>query len=394
MPMALEGIKVIDLTRHSPGPFCTMVLGDLGADVLRVEQPAQQGERSSPRDTQQDRRAAAFNALNRNKRSIVLNLRHPEAQRVLHALCGDADVLVEGYRPGVVKRLGCDYETISALNPRIVYCSISGFGQTGPYQSLAGHDINYISVGDALGVIGFKDGPPAIPQNIIADYAAGGMHGAIGILGALMARERTGRGQYVDISMMYGVIYLMASMASEYFRNGTVPRRGETRLSGEVPYYGVYECGDGRYLSLGCIEPHFWEPLCRALGREEFIPHQHDEAKHPEIFAFFRETFKTRPRDEWVDFLSGAGDIAVARVYSIDEVFQDPQVQHREHPLLAGTLDGEPVRQPGIGPKLSDTPGSVRSLGPLTGEHTEEVLLGLGYTQEQVQGLMEQGAVT
>ena len=177
MTTALNGIKVIDLSRMAPGPFCTMVLGDLGADVLRVEEPGggrMAHARGGVASESEARRRSAFNALNRNKRSIALNLKSPDAQDVLHGLVKDADVFVEGFRPGVVRRLGCDYETLSALNPRLVYCSLSGYGQDGPYSGLVGHDINYISVGGALGVIGSEDGPPVIPYNIVADYAGGG----------------------------------------------------------------------------------------------------------------------------------------------------------------------------------------------------------------------------
>ena len=210
MLQALQGIKIVDLTKHAPGPFCTMVLGDLGAEVTRVEQAVTKSDRGRHWDDKKERRDAAFNALNRNKRSIALNLKHSVSKKILHALCEQADVFVEGFRPGVVDRLGCDYATISSINPRIVYCSISGFGQSGPYRTLAGHDINYISIGGALHAIGERGGPPAIPQNILADYAAGGLHAAVGILSALMARGHTGKGQFVDISMTDGVIYLLS----------------------------------------------------------------------------------------------------------------------------------------------------------------------------------------
>ncbi|HEY7270011.1 MAG TPA: CoA transferase, partial [Dehalococcoidia bacterium] len=224
MAMALEGIKVVDLSRLAPGPFCSMMLGDMGADVLLVEAPPDQlpGRNAIPQQANAARQMAAaagmgrgpaYNALGRNKRSIVLNLRSDEGKKVFFDLVKDADVVLEGFRPGVVKRLGVDYEAVSKVNPRAVYCSLSGFGQTGPYSGLVGHDINYISVGGALGVIGWPGTPPAIPMNLLADFAGGGMHAAYGILAALMARERTGTGQYVDIAMSDGVLYLLASVA-------------------------------------------------------------------------------------------------------------------------------------------------------------------------------------
>ena len=376
-----------------------MILGDFGAEVLRVEEPPGSPRHRAEeaawgvRSVQEARRWAAFNPLNRNKRSIALNLKHPEGRRILHQLCKEADIFVEQFRPGVVQRLGCDYETLSRLNPRLIYCSISGYGQEGPYRNLVGHDINYISLGGALGLVGPKGGEPVIPYNIIADYAAGGLQAVVGILIALLAREKTGRGQYVDMAMLDGVIYLLAVVFAEYFAQGVVPRRGEMRLNGGVPYYNVYECKDGEYISLGCIESPFWQNLCRALGREDFIPSQHDADAYPDIFAAFRRIFKTRTRDEWWEYLYSLGDIAVGKVYRLDEVIQDPQVRERKMVLEVGQLDGEIVRQVGIGPKLAETPGEVRSLGVPTGAHTDEVLRSLGYTPEQLKRLREEGVI-
>ncbi len=396
MPMALEGIKIVDLSRMAPGPFCTMVLGDLGADVIRVEEPGggrMARERSAEIDQTQTRRRAAFNALNRNKRSIALDLKNPDAQRALHDLTKDADVFVEGFRPGVVSRLGCDYRTLSAINPRLVYCSISGYGQDGPYSSLVGHDINYISVGGALGVIGPRDGAPVIPYNIIADYAGGGFHAATAILAALMARERAGRGQYVDVAMSDGVAYMLASLMSEYFSGGAPPERGRTNLNGGAPYYNVYRCRDGRYLSVGCIEPWFWSALCEALGREDLIAGQFDPDRAEYIENELARAFETRDRDDWWETLSAVSSIAVTRVTTIEEAARDPQNLHRRMVIEAGQVDGETVKQVGIGPKLSDTPGSVRSLGATVGQHTDRILSDLGYSARRIARLRESGAV-
>jgi crotonobetainyl-CoA:carnitine CoA-transferase CaiB-like acyl-CoA transferase len=384
--MPLDGIKVVDLTRLAPGPFCTMVLGDMGAEVIRVEEPS----RSSEPDVDAERRAA-FNALNRNKRSIGLDLKLPQAQEALQRLCRDADVFVEGFRPGVVQRLGCDYDTLSAANPGLVYCSISGYGQDGPYRDLVGHDINYLSIGGALGLIGQEDGTPTIPYNIIADYAAGGLQAVVGIMGALMAREKLGRGQYVDIAMTDGVAYMLAAVASDFFREGIVPRPGAMPLNGGAPYYNTYRCKDGKYLSIGCIEPRFWENLCTALSTEEFIPHQHEQERYPEIFDRFRRIFGSRTRDEWWETLREAGDVAVGPVYSLDEVFEDSQMRHRGMSQEVGRGNGEPVRQVGVGPKLSRTPAKARHAGALSGEHTHEVLRELGYSSEQIADIVQPG---
>jgi len=337
-------------------------------------------------------RILAHNALGRNKRSIVLNLRKEEARQVFYRLAESVDVVLEGFRPGVVKRLGVDYDTLRPLNPRLVYCSLSGYGQDGPYAAMVGHDINYISIGGALGAIGWPGQPPAIPLNVIADFAGGGLHAAFAILAALLAREKTGRGQYVDIAMSDGVMYLLAMPLTLYFYNGTVVRPGEHLLNGAAPSYNLYQTKDSGWISLGSLEPHFYANLCRALGREDFIPYQYDASKREEVFAYFREQFRTRTRDEWFEYLRQS-DICVAPVYSLDEAAADPHNQARhmvvevDHPRLG------PVRQVGIGPKFSETPGQVRTTAPRAGQHTDEVLASLGHTREQIEGLRASGAV-
>jgi len=392
--LPLEGIRVLDLSRLAPGPFCSMLLGDMGADVLLIEAPADGklanaigGGRSQDLE-----KAAAYNTLSRNKRSIVLNLREPDAREIFYQLAAEADVVLEGFRPGVVKRLGVDYETLRQHNERIVYCSLSGFGQTGPYSQLVGHDINYISVGGALGMVGWPDAPPAIPMNIIADFAGGGLHAAFGILTALLARERTGKGQNVDIAMSDGVMYLLASLTGSVLAGGPSPTRGGTILNGSVPHYNVYECADGGWISIGSLEPHFWVNLCKAMGREDFIPHQWDAGKRDEIFAHFRGQFKSKTRDEWFEVLKQS-DICAGPVYSLEEALNDPHNRAREmlievdHPTLGK------VKQLGIGTKLSETPGSVRSTAPLPGQHTDDVLASIGYDAGAIASLRERGVV-
>ncbi|MDP2673387.1 MAG: CaiB/BaiF CoA-transferase family protein [Dehalococcoidia bacterium] len=383
--MALQGIRVLDLTRLAPGPFSTMLLGDLGADVIVVEEAPGAGRRF---DIGMSDRAQAFNALGRNKRSIGLNLKDEAARGVFYRLAEKADVVMEGFRPGVVKRLGVDYETVSVINPRVVYCSLSGYGQTGPYASLVGHDINYISIGGALGINGWPGQPPAIPGNIIADFAGGGLYAAFAILAAIIAREKTGRGQYVDMAMSDGVTSLSTFLASMYFSSGHVLGRGVELLNGASPGYNVYETADGKWLSIGCLEPWFWQELCQALGCEEFVPHQNNREKFPEMFEFLRSKFREKGRDEWFEELRQR-DICVAPVYGMDEVFADPHVQARgmivevEHPEF-GT-----VRQVGIGPKFSDTPGAVRTTAPRRGENTDEVLREAGYSEDEIRALRE-----
>jgi crotonobetainyl-CoA:carnitine CoA-transferase CaiB-like acyl-CoA transferase len=304
----------------------------------------------------------------------------------------EADVVVEGFRPGVADRIGIGYEAVSKTNPGIVYCSLTGYGQDGPYRDLPGHDINYISTAGFLCLNGESNGPPTIPYSSLS-ACAGPLNAALGILVALRARERSGKGQYVDIASTDSVVSLINSVSSDYFSKGIVPRRGDNFRNGKYPFYNVYQTKDGEYISLGCGEFHFWEKLCHVINREDFTPHQYAEGeKREEIYSYLKDYFGSMTQEECFDRLI-RDSIPVSKVHSIDEVFSDPQILHRqmvidvEHPEL-----GE-VKQIGIAIKLSDTPGKVRSTSPLLGEHTEEILLGLGYTEEQISSLREAGAL-
>ena len=401
--LALEGVKILDLSMLVPGAFCTMLLGDLGADVLKIEAPGPNEFRSSARaiPTEEQGKAAAYYALDRNKKSIVVNLKSEAGREVFYRLSRQADVIVEGFRPGVVKRLGIDYQTISKLNPGIIYCSLSGYGQEGPYHTFPGHDVNYIAMAGVLGLIGSSEGPPVIPLNLVADFAGAALYGALGISVALVARSKTGKGQYLDIAYMDGAISLMTWFNCGYFLDGSVLKRGESWLHGAYPYYGVYETRDGKYITIGCLEPHFWQNLCRLLNQEGYIPygfalehtfHKPEGEKWDEIHSSLKQVFLTKTRDEWFELLT-RNDVPAGKVLMPDEVFSDPQVLHRqmvievEHPALGK------IKQVGVAPKLSGTPGKVRSLSPLRGEHTDEVLRGLGYKQEEISDLRQQGAV-
>ena len=398
MTAALDDIRVIDLSWQGPGPYCTMMLADLGADVIRVQEPGLSGRRATSAAIteplfQIDPVIVAYNTHERNKRSITINLKHEVAKEAFYKLVKTSDVLVEGYRPGVTRRLQIDYDTLSNINPRLVYCSISGFGQDGPYAKFVGHDINYISIAGALGIIGEKGGPPSIPLNLVADYGAGGMQAAFGILAALHARQRTGRGQYVDISLADGVLSLLTQAISGYFESGIPPRRGEMYLNGGAHYYNVYQTRDGKYLSIGCIEPWFYENLCRILGQEDFIPHQNATGeKREEIFHTFREIFKTKTRDEWFDFLKDK-EVCVGKVYDFEEVFDDPQLQHREMIIEVPHPVAGKIRQVGIAVKLSETPGSVRQAAVVRGEHTGAVLEELGYSTQAIEEMKASGGI-
>jgi alpha-methylacyl-CoA racemase len=393
----LTGIKMLDLTKLAPGPHCTMILGDLGADIIRVEEPGEPtGRRAAQAGTAQIKAPrpsyAPTNAVARNKRSIGINLKSEAGREIFLRLARDTDVIVEEFRPGVAKRLGIDYEVLSHINPQLIYCAVTGFGQTGPYRDLVGHDLNYIAQAGALGLIGRKDQMPTIPLNLLADYAGGGMHAAIGVLAALVARSQTGRGQYVDIAMLDGVMLLLAQALSTYFGNRKVPERGTQPGDGGAPFYNMYETSDGKIITIASMEPWFYANLCRALGCDQYIGGQYERDKWPEMFKHFARTFKTRSRDEWWEILTRA-DICVGRMLTLDELESDPQIRARNMIVEVETPSGEKVKQVGISVKLSDTPGSIRSLAPTLGQHTDAILADLGYSPQEVARWRAEGAI-
>ncbi len=393
----LDGIKILELARVPPAEMPGMMLADMGADVLKIETP--EPDRPSGPDWVR-RTIHAF--TNRNKRSMALNMKSAEGQEIFRKLAATADVIVEGFRPGVMKRLGADYETLARTNLRLVYCSLSGFGQDGPYRDYPAHDMNYLSLAGVLNLIGEPGRKPVIPLNLVADYAGASLHGALGIVLALFARERTGRGQHVDVAYLDTTLSLLAATPNMryFFSDGLAPRRGEGFLGGSYPYYAIYETRDGKLLTIGCTEPWLWENFCNAIGRPEFKrfarqPDQFVRAANAEEEGARREIealIQTRDRDEWYELLVRA-DVCVGKVYEIDEMVRDPQINHRrmivdvEHPTQGR------VRQVGIAIKLSDTPGSIRSAAPLAGEHTEAVLKDLGLGAGDIARLREKGVI-
>jgi crotonobetainyl-CoA:carnitine CoA-transferase CaiB-like acyl-CoA transferase len=392
--MALNGTVVLDLCRGFPGARCGAFLADFGADVIRVDPPT--GAVSTLTlagvEDREGEKLSAFSSTNRNKKSIKVNLRSEQGQQILYKLVKKADILLEGFRPGVMQKNKCDYETLKKLNPRLIYCALTGFGQDGPYAKLPGHDLNYVALSGALSLIGPRNGPPCMPSNVLADVAAAGFGGTIGILLALQARERTGKGQFVDISYLDGVVSLLDE-AGIYFSSGQVPKRGETFVTGGMVCANVYRCKDGEYVTIGCYEPNFWQNFCRAIGREDLIPLQDPPPeKKNMVESALNEIFLTKTRDEWYDFLRPK-EVPVGPVYYVNEAFQDPQVLHRkmvvemDHPRLGK------IKQLGIPIKLSDTPGSIRSLGVPPGTNTNEIMQSLGYSKEEAEELRKAKAI-
>ena len=382
MTMALEGIKVLDLSRTVPGPFCTMVLADMGAEVIKIEAPGYQMGM-----LQDQEKHAAYDFLSRNKKSVVLNLKAPEGREVFLKLVTEADVVMEAFRPGIARKLGVDYQAVSTINPRTVYCSLTGFGQDGPYRDLPGHDPNYTSIGGAVGLTGDQHGNPVIIRAATADIGSA-LHAVIGILCALVARDNTGRGQHVDISMTDSVLPFLTVSLLRYFRDGFIPKRGWPSIT-----MNVWRTKDDKYLSTGLIEPHFWERFCQALGREDLIPHQRAKGeKLEEVHTAISEAFSTRTRDEWFRIMKDA-DTCVSPVLELDEVVNDPQLVSRDmFPQFDHPQEGK-VSQLGMPIKLSETPAAFRSFAPIMGQHTEEVLQGLGYTDRQIENLRASGAI-
>lgn len=389
MAPPLTGMKVLDLSRMGPGPFCSMILGDLGAEVIKVEQA---GFGIIPVDADEETWAAYY-AIDRNKKSIILDLKMDDARRVVYDIARTSDVVLEGFRPGVAERLKVDYETVRKINPRIVYCALTGYGQDGPYRDLPGHDINYVSIAGALSAMSIRNGRATVPLNMLGDYSGGGFLAALSIAVALLARVTTGKGQFVDVAMVDGVVSLLSWEASLFFAGGGTPRWGDTPLTGGIPCYYVYEAKDGGHVSIGCAEVKFWESLCRALDREDLIPYQFATGDEKEwVASQLREIFLTKSRDEWFHLLKDK-NIPITPVYELDEVFTDPQVKHRQmvtefdHPKLGK------VKQTGICAKFSDTPGEIRSTAPLPGQHTDEILTQLGRSRDDIERLRRIEAV-
>jgi len=279
---ALKGITVLDLSRLLPGPYCSMILADHGARVIAVE----------------DKRFIAdglfMDLVYRNKEHMTLNLKTEEGKEIFFHLAREADIVMEQFRPGVVHKLGVDYESVKKVNPEIIYCSITGYGQTGPYRDRAGHDVNYLSIAGVLDLIGEKDRPPSIPGIQIADIASGGMNAAIGILLALQARNSTGKGQYIDISMTDGSVGFMPVPLFYYKLLGIAPERSDFMLSHRYAFYNTYETADGRYISINAVENRFWKNLCETFGVPEYTELQYDEPRREEILDFMRAEFKKK----------------------------------------------------------------------------------------------------
>lgn len=390
--MALDGLKVLDLTRLLPGAFATQILADMGADVLKIEQPGS-GDYNRAFAPIAKEESGSFLLLNRNKRSLTLNLKTEEGKAILRDLVRDADILVEGFRPGVMDRLGVGYESLREINPRLIYCAISGYGQTGPWKLRPGHDLNYLAEAGALQLFGKAGEGPIVPGLSIADVGGGSLMATTGILAALWSQARTGLGQFVDISMHDGAISWLSLHGAETLFAGIEPKGGERPFIGQAACYNVYECADGQHVALGIIEEHFWERFCTAFGTPDFIDRQWPEGDEAEAQkAALQERFLMKSRDEWVAEMD-AIDIPFGPVLGIAEALETDHARARDMLLeVDHPVEGR-VPQLGFPIKLSGTPAAIRTPPPLLGEHTDEVLKALGYDETRIGGLREAGAI-
>ena len=375
----LKGLRVIELAGIGPGPFCAMLLADMGADVVRVDR-TEASELGVPMDKRYD-------VNGRNRRSVALDLKSAAGRDAVKRLVAGADVLIEGFRPGVAERLGLGPADCHAINPRLVYGRMTGFGQSGPLAQAAGHDLNYIALTGALHAIGPTGGKPVPPLNLVGDYGGGALYLAMGLLAALHERQGSGRGQVVDAAMVDGA----ASLASIFYGMTASGRwndqRGNNLLDGGAPFYDTYETADGKYVSIGAIEPKFFAEMAERIGLDRrFVKGQYDRTLWPEMRAEMQRLLRGRTRDAWSALLEGS-DACFAPVLSIEEA---PRHAHAQARRAFVEVDG--VVQPGPAPRFDrSTPEPVRPAPP-TGTHTDEVLAEAGFSADEIAALHAAGA--
>ena len=382
-PAPLTGIRVLDLTRLLPGPVATLHLADLGAEVIKIEDP-QPGDYARTLGSGAGEDSAYFRMINRNKQGLVLDLKKPEGVSIFLRLAQTADVIVESFRPGVVDKLGIGYATVAALNPKITYCSISGYGQDGPYKDLAGHDINYLGYAGVLDQIGSAGGNPAIPNFQIADLLGGALTGVMGILAAVVDALRTGQGRHIDVAMTDSVLaHTYFSMLRLNDAGQSAPR-GCDLLSGGLPCYATYRCADDRHMAVGALEGKFWQSCCAVLERPEWVARQWDAGLRGEMAALFA----TRRRDEWA-VLFAAVDCCVTPVLTPEEALQNEQIAARG--MVVRSADGLTQFAPPL--KLSGHAFAIRQPAPRAGEHNAAILAAAGYGADEIAAFQASGAL-
>lgn len=390
MSQILKGIKVLDLTRLLPGPLCTQILGDLGAEVIKIE-GAKGGDYSRMMPPRGKSDGGYFMGVNRNKKSMSLNLYKEQGKKVFLKMLAGSDVVIEQFRPGVMEGLGLGYGVLSSVNPRLIMCSITGYGQDGPYKDRAGHDINYLNLTGISNLTGCYQGKPVLSGIQIADVGGGSLWAALSIMGAIIDREKTGMGQYIDVSMTDCVFTFMSLLVSAYNFDRRLFGGGEWLLNGGFAWYNFYRTKDDRWLGIGMLEEKFWATFCRAIGREEYIGQQFASRQVQEqIMEDLNAILASKTAEEWLRELQPL-DICISLVNNLEEAINDPHLQARgmiveiEHPL-----DGK-IKNVGFPVKFSATPYSIKLPPPARGEHTEQILLELGYKSHDLEEMKREG---
>ncbi len=374
----LTGIRILDLSRLLPGPYLTQLMADLGAEVIKVETPlAGDHARLAPLEMGLGK---MYETINQGKKSLALNYRNPRGRELFLKLAVSADVVLEGFRPTIADKYGIGYEAVRAVKPDIVYCSLSGYGQSGPYQQRAGHDLNYLSIGGALSLNG-RSGERPVPYGLPIADLSGGMLAAIAILGALLGRERSGQGLYLDMALLDGVISWMTPLALSAFFSGLDVGAGTHPLLGGRAFFNIYETSDAKYLTLAAVEPHFWGDFCKTVGRADLIERQHD----PDLVAELETIFKQKTRAEWLALFAD-NDACVEPLNSVEEMLSDPQVRARGHVRTDG---GKPagMRSPFVFAR------SERLPAPALGADTRALLEEIGVSNTEIDALAERGII-
>ena len=396
MSQPLNGIRILDLSRLLPGAYASQMLADFGADVIKVEEPGtgDYGRFMPPHGA--GGMSLYYLAINRNKRSMTLNLKTAGGREIFLRMVRGADVLLESFRPGVLERLGLGYEQLKEVNPGLIYCAISGYGQDGPYRLRAGHDLNYAGYAGLLHYNRGSHGEPAMPATQFGDLAGGSFMAVIGILTALLGRKQAGEGRMIDVSMTEGVMALLPLFAAAYLNTGEAPQPGRSALDGGLPCYNMYETSDGKHVTLAALEYKFWHTFCTRVGHLELLPF-HTPAgpgEREQAIDMLRAIFKTKTRDEWIAELSDI-DACVGPVYSIDEAFHDPHAQARGASVTGAKLPetGETFRTLPTFPRISGVEDEQRYPPPGLGEHTGELLHEAGYSDEEIAQFRAAGVI-
>jgi len=372
----LAGIRVIEMAGIGPGPFCAMMLSDLGAEVIRLDRLSLKGA------------GERANVLSRGRRSLAVDLKTPQGVEIALEMIDRADALIEGFRPGVMERLGLGPEACFERNPGLVYGRMTGWGQTGPLAKAAGHDINYISIGGALGAMGHADRPPAPPLNLIGDFGGGAMYLLCGLLAALIERGNSDRGQVVDAAMTDGTASLLSPFYGLMAMGLWTTERHSNRLDGGAPFYGSYECADGKYISIGSLEPQFYALLLEKAGIDDpQFKQQYEQENWPEMREKVAAVFRAKTRDQWCELMEGT-DICFAPVLDLAEAPAHPHNRARDTFV---EFDG--VLQPAPAPRFSRTQGGIQSSAAKVGEHSEQVLADWGFASERIRQLKQSGAI-